>query len=339
MTLERDSAFFDCLAQDPVLSSVKLIAEPWDVGPEGYRLGRYSAPIGEWNDRFRDDIRRFWRGDAGFAPAFAARLMGSADIFDQGGRPAWSSVNFVAAHDGFTLHDVTAYDAKHNEANGEDNRDGHDANFSDNMGEEGPTTDADIRSARRLRARNLAASLLLAQGTPMWLAGDEILNSQGGNNNAYAQDNATGWVNWDDANDPFLAFVKRLIAFRKAHPVLSQERFLHAGLRPMDGQRDVVWMPLDGHPPDWSDPELRTLAVRIRPSAEVAHQAQPDDDVIIAVNASAGVAMLSLPQAPMGSAWMRALDTAEPLAPAVAARGEVGLRDQSVVVFTRETLR
>ncbi|MEL6774483.1 MAG: glycogen debranching protein GlgX, partial [Pseudomonadota bacterium] len=195
---DRAGGFLSALRQDPLLADRKLIAEPWDLGPGGYQLGNFPAGIAEWNDRYRDDVRRFWRGDAHAAPALATRLMGSAEVFDHETRPPWSSVNFVTAHDGFTLADLTAYGAKRNEANGEENRDGRDENFSDPIGGEGPddTVDDAARARRNLRRRNLLATLLLSQGTPMLLAGDELANSQGGNNNAYAQDNETGWLSW-----------------------------------------------------------------------------------------------------------------------------------------------
>ncbi|MEM6423226.1 MAG: DUF3459 domain-containing protein, partial [Pseudomonadota bacterium] len=252
------SGFLDALTQDPLLSRLKLIAEPWDLGPGGYQLGAYPAGIAEWNDRFRDDVRRFWRGDPGTAPALADRLLGSAGVFGHGNRPAWSSVNFVTAHDGFTLADLTAYGAKRNRANGEENRDGRDENFSDPIGGEGPdhTVDDTARARRAQRRRNLLATLILSQGVPMLLAGDDIANSQGGNNNAYAQDNQTGWIDWAAGDAALSAFTRRLLTLRRAHPVLRQTRFLHADKRPSDGARDVEWRGLGGGRPAWEDPAL-----------------------------------------------------------------------------------
>jgi isoamylase len=206
---DRGAAFFDAIRQDPVLTNVKLIAEPWDIGPGGYQLGAFPPPFMEWNDKFRDGVRRYWRGDAGHVPVMADRLTGSALQFDHSGRPATASVNMLTAHDGFTLADVVSFTERHNEANGEDNRDGHEANWSDNFGVEGPSSNAPVRAARALRRRNMMATLLLCQGTPMILAGDEIGNSQGGNNNAYCQDNETGWIDWDNADTDFLAFTRR----------------------------------------------------------------------------------------------------------------------------------
>jgi isoamylase len=207
---DPNGGFFDAIRQDPVLSRVKLIAEPWDVGPGGYQLGAYPHPFHEWNDRFRDGVRRFWKGDAGMTRDLAARILGSADRFDHSGRAATSSVNFVTSHDGFTLEDLVSFTVKRNLANGEDNRDGHHENHSDNLGHEGPTKDRKVLAARALRKRNLLATLMLAQGVPMLLAGDEIGHSQGGNNNAYAQDNETSWIDWATADEDLLRFVSRL---------------------------------------------------------------------------------------------------------------------------------
>ena len=225
-----------------MLKEVKLIAEPWDIGPGGYRLGGFPAPFAEWNDQFRDGVRRYWRGDAGLAPDLAARLLGSADRFDHSGKRAWTSVNFVTAHDGFTLTDAVSYARKHNEANGEENRDGHDHNFSSNSGHEGQTNDPAIQARRDRRKRNLMATLLLSQGTPMLLAGDELENGQQGNNNAYCQDNPSGWVDWSGLGGPFHRFVRHVLALRKRYPVLSQGPFLHGEKRPEDGQPDVEWL-------------------------------------------------------------------------------------------------
>jgi glycogen debranching enzyme GlgX len=206
---DRGAAFFDAIRQDPVLTNVKLIAEPWDIGPGGYQLGAFPPPFMEWNDKYRDGVRRFWRGDEGHVPVMADRLTGSALQFDHSGRPATASVNMLTAHDGFTLADVVSFVERHNEANGEDNRDGHEANWSDNFGVEGPSSSPSIRAARALRRRNMMATLLLCQGTPMILAGDEVGNSQGGNNNAYCQDNETGWIDWAHADTDFLAFTQK----------------------------------------------------------------------------------------------------------------------------------
>ena len=299
------------LLQDPVLAGVKLIAEPWDVGPGGYQLGAFPPGYAEWNDRFRDDVRMFWRGDKSAGPALAARLLGSAERFDLRGRRSWSSVNTVSAHDGFTLSDLVSYLHKHNHANGEGNRDGHANNHSSNAGVEGPSDDPVIRSARDRRRRNLMATLLLSQGTPMLLAGDEIGNSQGGNNNAYCQDNETSWVDWDSADGDFLAFVTKLLALRRGHPSLRQSRFLHGGVR-ADGAPDVTWLGFGGGKPDWSDPECRQFAVRLRGSADAEPGEQTDDDVLIAVNGAGDDAALMLPEPSGGGVWCLVLSTQDP---------------------------
>ena len=228
-----DAPLLQAIAQDPVLGKLKQIAEPWDLGPYGYRQGEYPAPFAMWNDRFRDSVRRFWRGDEAILPDLAGRLLGSADLYEHSGRRPQASLNLVTSHDGFTLDDLVTYAERHNEANGEGNRDGHHDNLSANHGVEGPTDDASIRALRQRQRRNLLATLLLAQGTPMLLMGDEFGRSQSGNNNAYCQDNELSWCAWDlDEDDLELqAFVARLVALRQAHPMLRQTRFLHGRQR------------------------------------------------------------------------------------------------------------
>ncbi|MEO1277266.1 MAG: glycogen debranching protein GlgX, partial [Pseudomonadota bacterium] len=308
---DPEGGFLDALRQDPVLSDVKLIMEPWDIGPGGYQLGGFPAGTAEWSDRFRDDVRRFWRGDKGAASGLAARLLGSADIFDHNARPAWSSVNLITAHDGFTLADVTAYNAKHNEANGEKNRDGHGENLSDNMGVEGETADPAIVLARAQRRRALLATLLLSQGTPMLLAGDELANTQGGNNNAYCQDNVTGWLDWETDDPDLMGVVAALTRLRRENPVLRQTRFLHGQVRAEDAAPDVEWFGMDGRPPAWDDPDLAALALRLRGSAEAAPGAAVSGDVLIAVNRAQEPAAFSLPEPPQGRAWVRLFDSTE----------------------------
>ncbi|MFZ2509966.1 MAG: glycogen debranching protein GlgX, partial [Gordonia sp. (in: high G+C Gram-positive bacteria)] len=236
-----DGRFFTAVQQDPVLAGVKLIAEPWDLGPGGYQLGHFPHPFSEWNDRFRDDIRRLWRGEVTLGDAdLGSRLLGSASVFDHSARSATSSINFVTAHDGFTLADLVSYEHKHNAANGEDDRDGHNDNHSDNLGVEGPTDDPLIGQARDRRVRGMLATLLVAQGVPMLLAGDEIGNSQDGNNNAYAQDNPIGWIDWSAPDTELFDVVRRLIDLRRRLPVLRQRTFRH-GRERADGHRDAVW--------------------------------------------------------------------------------------------------
>ncbi|MEE2861953.1 MAG: glycogen debranching protein GlgX [Pseudomonadota bacterium] len=308
---DRDGPFFRAVRQDPVLNRVKLIAEPWDIGPGGYQLGSYPAPFAEWNDRFRDQVRGFWRGDAGRVGKLAKRIAGSAARFDHDGRAASSSVNFVAAHDGFTLMDTVTFNDKHNEANGEENRDGHNHNLSDNMGVEGPSKDPAITARRNRRRRNLIATLLLSQGTPMLLAGDELGNSQGGNNNAYAQDNPIGWVDWDGIDPVFLNFVRRAIAFRQAHPILRQKRFLHSQPREEDGLPDLFWRREDGQPmtpEDWNDPDRRLLAAEMRMARGTPPYAALPGAVFVVFN-NGPDARVRLPDAADGQ-WHRRLDSA-----------------------------
>jgi isoamylase len=327
------AGFFDVLRQDPVLAGVKLIAEPWDIGPGGYQLGGYPHPFAEWNDKFRDGVRRFWRGDAGLTPDLAKRLLGSAENFDHDGRGAPASVNFLTAHDGFTLQDLVSFTVKRNLANGEDNRDGHSENHSDNLGVEGPTTDPLITAARAQRKRNLMTTLMLAQGTPMMLAGDEIGHTQGGNNNAYAQDNETTWIDWAKGDGAMIAFVSRLIALRKAHPVLRQRHFLHGRRHHPDGLPDVIWRRADGRPPEtaeWHDPAFRCLCVELRIAAEAA----PTPDVIFAVFNSGAEQALVLPDTV--ARWRLVLDTSRPQVPEAVAVLGLTVPANSVLVFTAD---
>lgn len=329
---DPNGGFFDAIRQDPVLAHVKLIAEPWDIGPGGYQLGGYPHPFMEWNDRFRDGVRRWWKGDAGMAPDLAKRLLGSAERFDHHGRAATSSVNFITAHDGFTLEDVVSYTLKRNFANGEENRDGHHENHSDNLGVEGASDDPAVLAARALRKRNMLATLMLAQGVPMLLAGDEIGHSQGGNNNAYAQDNETTWIDWAAGDRGLCDFVARLIALRAALPVLRQKRFLHARPRPGDGLPDVIWRRADGQAPrpeDWHDPAFRCLGVELRMAAEGG---DAGSDAVYAVFNAGVEAVLRLPDTAAG--WELMLDTTRPDAAMPEAAGP-GTRApaQAVLVF------
>jgi len=243
-----DHPLLAAIGRDPALAGLKLIAEPWDVGPGGYCLGRFAPGWSEWNDRFRDSVRSFWRGDPGTAAEFARRVHGSSELFEPSGRGPSASINFVAAHDGFSLSDCVSYAERHNEANGENNRDGHGENFSSNHGIEGETDDPAINAARRRHRLNLLASLLLAQGTPMLLGGDEFGNSQAGNNNAYAQDNETGWLDWSlEAADPaFRESVAALIELRRRLPLLRQSRYLHGAPCGPHAVPDIVWFDVDG---------------------------------------------------------------------------------------------
>jgi isoamylase len=331
---DRGAGFFDAILQDPVLAHVKLIAEPWDIGPGGYQLGSYPHPFGEWNDRFRDGVRRFWRGDAGLTSDLAKRLLGSAENFDHSRRAATSSVNFLTAHDGFTLQDLVSFTVKRNLANGEDNRDGHSENHSDNLGVEGQSSDPLIGSARALRKRNMLATLMLSQGVPMLLAGDELGHSQAGNNNAYAQDNETTWIDWDRADQALTDYVGRLTRLRADHPVLRQRHFLHGRVRPVDKLADVIWRRADGGAPEpwqWHDPAFRCLGVELRMAA--SWSAAPD--TIFAVFNMGPERTLTLPDSAPG--WRLILDTTRPEAPESPALSGMVLPANSVLVFRPET--
>jgi isoamylase len=263
------SGFFDALMQDPTLSRVKLISEPWDLGPGGYQLGNHPAGMAEWNAKFRDDVRKFWRGDSGLRGALAARLQGSADLFDRERRRPWASINFITAHDGFTLNDLVSYNQKHNEANGEDNRDGNNENDSNNWGVEGPTDDAQVLERRERVMRAMLATLLFSHGTPMLLGGDEFGRTQNGNNNAYCQDSPLSWYDWTLAQSPAgqtqQAFVTRLISLRRELTSLRCRYFQHGLLEPLPQVRDIEWFDENGdtmRPEDWQYWEGWLLCVR-----------------------------------------------------------------------------
>jgi isoamylase len=327
---DPQGGFFDAIRQDPVLAKVKLIAEPWDIGPGGYQLGAFPAPFSEWNDRFRDGVRQFWKGDANHAPIIARRFLGSAELFDHSRRPATASVNFITAHDGFTLEDLVTYTVKQNLANGENNRDGHDDNHAVNMGVEGVSDDPAILAQRHLRKRNLLATLMLSQGMPMLLAGDEMGHSQFGNNNAYAQDNDITWIDWSSADQGLIDFVARLSRLRAEHPVLRQTRFLHAKLRPSDGLAEVIWRKVDGQTPaqsDWHDPDFVAFGVEIRMAAE----GRDAPDVLFVVFNRGTATRLRLPDT--ASSWRLVLDTTRPQLAPSECRFEIDLPGQSVLVF------
>ncbi len=266
------SGFFDAIRQDPVLANVKLISEPWDIGPGGYQLGKHPPGFAEWNDRFRDGVRRFWRGDMGQRADIAARLLGSSDIFENRRRKTWASISYIASHDGFTLHDTVSYCDRHNEANGEDGRDGHGDNHSHNWGHEGEIENDDINECRERVKRAMLATMLFAHGTPMILGGDEFCRTQKGNNNAYCQDNEISWFDWKLAKQrktdrsPDLAdYIATLISLRKAHPSLCSENFLHGNREIVAGVRDVVWFDETGHEltlEAWSDAAAQLLVLQ-----------------------------------------------------------------------------
>jgi glycogen operon protein len=317
---DEGGGFLDSCRQDPVLSSVKLIAEPWDLGPGGYQVGGFPPGWAEWNDRFRDTVRAFWKGDEGQIADLACRLTASADRFNRRGRKPWASVNFVAAHDGFTLHDVVSYNDKHNEANGEANRDGHAHNLSWNHGHEGPTDDPAIVALRERQKRNMLATLLLAQGTPMLLAGDEFGRTQRGNNNAYCQDNALSWVDWEGITPEgaaLAAFTRKLIALRQHFPVLRRNRFLTGAFDEDLGVKDVTWLTPSGQEKareHWEDPHARCIGMVLdgRAQATGIHRPAGDATMLLILNAHHDVVEFALPEPAAGRDWMLLLDTSHP---------------------------
>jgi isoamylase len=314
---EEDGRFLDACRQDPVLSQVKLIAEPWDCGPGGYQVGRFSPGWAEWNDRYRDTVRAFWKGEDGKLPELASRLTASADLFDKRGRKPWASVNFITAHDGFTLADLVTYAQKHNEANGEDNRDGHSHNLSDNYGVEGPTDDPEIRAVRLRQMRNLLATLVLSRGTPMILAGDEFARTQQGNNNAYAQDNEISWLDWDaiGVEEAQLArFTRDLLALRKSLPMLRRGRFLAGQYDEELGVKDLAWLTPSGDEmgqEHWDDTNGRCFGVLLDGRAQETGIRRPGNDatLLLVVNAHHDVVCFTLPEAAIGKDWIRLIDT------------------------------
>jgi isoamylase len=314
--------FFDAIRQDRVLGGVKLIAEPWDVGPGGYQVGNFPPGWSELNDRFRDCARRFWRGDEGMLPELASRMAGSADLFERRGRRAWTSINKITSHDGFTLEDVVSYEEKHNAINGENNQDGHNANYSWNHGIEGPASDGGIVAQRERTKRNLLATLLLAQGTPMLLGGDELGRTQAGNNNAYCQDNEISWFDWEEraaANAPLTAFVRRLIALRRTHPVLRRTRFLHGREVSDGGTKDITWISPSGREMTserWHDRDARCIGIMLNGEAgdyRTPNGQRADDAVLlILINGHEAAMPFTLPKVPGGSGWRALLDTSRP---------------------------
>lgn len=316
--VNRLGAFFDILLQDPVLSQVKLIAEPWDLGEGGYQVGNFPAGWGEWNDRYRDTMRAYWKGDDDLIGDFARRLTGSSDLYDHSGRKPFASINFITAHDGFTLHDLVSYNNKHNEANGEENRDGSDNNNSWNCGVEGPTEDVEINTLRARQKRNLLASLFFSQGVPMLVAGDEMGRTQRGNNNAYCQDNEISWVNWNLSNSDkeFLTFVQRLISLRRAHPVFRRNNFLQGRAIRGSGIKDILWLKPDGtemNDEEWAHDFARCLGVYL--GGEVMEERDQrgnpifDDNFLLLFNSHHEGIHFHLPELCEGCKWQSLLDS------------------------------
>ncbi len=335
---DAGSGFFDAIMQDPTLAHVKLIAEPWDIGYGGYQLGNYPPGWAEWNDRYRDTTRRFWCGDGDVLGELAARLTGSADIFQRRGRRPWSSLNFITAHDGFTLNDLVSYQQKHNLANAEDNRDGTDNNHSWNCGVEGPTDDPRVRALRARQKRNLLATLLLSQGTPMLTAGDEFGRTQQGNNNAYCQDNEISWVDWDGRNQEDLAlaaFVATLLSIRRDHPVFRRARFLTGHEIDGRGLKDVTWHTSDGREmeaADWYGPHAHCLGAEL--FALDRNDKEPDLFIML-MNGSGTEINFILPEPRLSQRWRVLFDTARQESRTADANEEPGWPDGAAQSYER----
>jgi glycogen operon protein len=347
--VDRLGSFFDTIGQDPVLSQVKLIAEPWDVGAGGYQVGNFPSGWNEWNDRYRDTVRAYWKGDEGMMGDFAQRFSGSADLYEASGRKPHASVNFVTAHDGFTLQDLVSYNSKHNEANGEDNRDGNNDNRSWNHGAEGLTDDPDITALRARQKRNLIATLLLSQGVPMLLAGDELGQTQNGNNNAYCQDNELSWLDWNLTRDEreFCEFVAHMVRFRRHHAVFSRRRFLQDRTL-ADGVKEVAWLGPDGlelTDEDWNTSFNRCLGVYMAGTAieRVDKRGKPvkDNNFLMLFNAHHEEIPFLLPEFHAGGAWLIVLDTANEAHPFEQRHFDAGarfpLQGRSMVVLIATT--
>jgi glycogen operon protein len=311
--VDRLSTFFELVQQDPVVSQVKLIAEPWDIGPGGYQVGGFPPQWTEWNGKYRDTVRDFWRGEPSLGE-FASRIAGSSDLYEHSGRRPFASINFVTAHDGFTLRDLVSYNEKHNDANGEDNKDGESHNRSWNHGAEGPTDDPEILAMRARAQRNLIATLLLSQGVPMILHGDELGRTQQGNNNTYAQDSELSWVHWDEVDEPLVEFTAAVARLRRDHPTFRRKRFFTgSSVRVSDGTEgdrlnDIVWLHLDGRPMDDDDWDGGAQAIGMYLNGHGIAGKGPrgetvtDDHFLLYFNAD-GPATITLPPEEYAAAW------------------------------------
>jgi glycogen operon protein len=342
--VDRLGAFFDIIHQDPVISQVKLIAEPWDLGEGGYQVGNFPVGWAEWNARYRDSIRRFWRGDPGLISELATRIAGSSDLYDHSGRRPHASVNFVTCHDGFTLHDLVSYSEKHNEANLEGNHDGEVHNYSFNYGVEGPTSDPKIRAVREQQKRNFLATVFFSLGVPMLYAGDEMGRTQRGNNNAYNQDNEISWLDWQRSadQDDLLRFTEYVIALRRSQPVLKRRRFYQGEAVRGGSTKDITWFAPDGGEMSddaWRQEELRSLGVRLDGTQidETDAQGNPivGDTLVLLFSADQDRVDFTLPAPGPDQYWERLLDTSDPRWSKRAAHDEprYPLQPKSVVAF------
>jgi isoamylase len=338
--VDRLSAFFDTIHQDPVISQVKLIAEPWDVGPGGYQVGNFPVLWAEWNGKYRDSMRDFWRGQ-GSVGEFAQRFTGSADLYQSNGRDPFASINFVTAHDGFTLRDLVSYNDKHNEANAEGNEDGTDDNRSWNHGAEGETDEPAVLALRARQQRNFLVTLLLSQGVPMLLGGDELGRTQGGNNNAWCQDNETSWFDWERADGELLEFVRRLIALRREHPVFRRSSFL-GGTAGESGLPDVWWFRTDGRrmtQREWTNSGLRTLGVFLNgreiPERTTHGEAIEDDSFLLLFNAHSEPVVFTLPARRLGARWDVELATGDAPEGTLGSHDDVKVQEHSLVLLRR----
>jgi glycogen operon protein len=316
LEVDRLSAFFDLVQQDPVVNRVKLIAEPWDIGPGGYQVGNFPPLWTEWNGLYRDVMRDYWRGVPATLGDFAARLMGSSDLYQSDARRPSASINFITAHDGFTMRDLVSYDEKHNAANGEDNRDGESHNRSWNHGAEGETDDPEIVALRARQRRNMLVTLLTSQGVPMILHGDELGRTQGGNNNAYCQDNEISWIDWATADEELIAFTGAVSRFRAAHPVLRRRRFPRGDELSEDRVPGIVWLRPDGHPmqqEDWEAGFARSLAVflngRSISEPDARGERVLDESLLLIFNAHHEPVEFTLPEEALAASWRVAIDT------------------------------
>ncbi|MBZ9751326.1 glycogen debranching protein GlgX [Deinococcus sp. HMF7604] len=316
--VDQLSGFFTIIHQDPVIGQVKLIAEPWDVGEGGYQVGNFPVNWAEWNGIYRDDMRAFWKGEGGLASEIGYRLTGSSDLYQSDGRKPSASINFVTAHDGFTLRDTVTYEGKHNEANGEGNNDGHNHNITWNCGVEGETDDEAINKLRQQQMRNFLATLLLGQGTPMLLGGDEFGRTQGGNNNAYCQDNAISWYDWTAIDEDLLAFTKKAIALRKAHPSLHRRKFFSGRNIRGEDVRDIVWLRFDGQEmtdEDWGNPQTQSMGIFLDGGGldDTDEKGRPlvDDHLLLLLSASHVDLDFRLPELAGCEQWELLLDTTD----------------------------